>query len=168
MPPHSHLSAPKAWISVPCYCSIAYARPVWIEVEVVLAQRSSSPLDARLWGGSRAQSQSAGVQELPDGWTRYIKPEHLFSVLLSGDGGQRINIRVKKQLKKRAIPGSVWLTFSDWRGPSERPRLPPSEENLLHSGQSAFRAGSERRGKGLSLALLISICQTGKFSALWS
>ena len=43
---------------------------------------------------------------------------------------QIIDIRAEKRLSSGTIPGAIWMTYKSWRGPKERPGMPPSAEKL--------------------------------------
>lgn len=77
-----------------------------------------------------AQNQSETANGAPDAWSHYISASDLSDIANRFPDFQVIDIRDEKYLSNGAIPGAVWISFSEWRGPSDRPGQPPNEEQL--------------------------------------
>lgn len=85
---------------------------------VALTSFIASPLSAQT--SSRTDSN----------WTRFMAPAALQDLLASDPSVQVLDIRSEKYLDSGLIPGAVWVTFKDFRGPSERPGEPPEATEL--------------------------------------
>ena len=84
------------------------------------------PLAAVFATPSFAQSSSRTVGD----WSRYVEAPDLFQVISADASVQVLDIRKEKEVANGTIPGAVWVPFPEWRGPSERPGTPPTEEEL--------------------------------------
>ena len=97
---------------------------------VMLAVTLATPI---FIGSARTSSaQSAPVQSYAslDAWTPYMGADMLSGFIQMDAGVQVLDIRRERYVKNGTIPGAIWVPFSEWRGPSERPGQPPTEEQL--------------------------------------
>lgn len=79
--------------------------------------------------------------------SRLLAPKTLAALQSWSVDIQILDIRAKKYHKGGVIPGAVSVPYKDWRGPKERPGLPPNKEDL------AARIGSA--GLDLSRPIVI-------------
>ena len=79
---------------------------------------------------SVAQTSSAASADFSENWSRYITPETANVLMDANANIQILDIRKEKYVNDGTIPGAIWIPFTTWRGPSERPGQPPSEVAL--------------------------------------
>ncbi len=75
-------------------------------------------------------SAGTGAAQGADTWSRYVSPLDLQAVIDARSDIQIIDIRREKDVANGTIPGAVWMPFTTWRGPSERPGQVPTETDL--------------------------------------
>ncbi|MEJ6401883.1 sulfurtransferase [Yoonia sp. 2307UL14-13] len=87
-------------------------------------------LTVNLIMGSAGVGAAQTQDENRDVWSPFITPMVLNTLIERRPDVQVIDIRKEKYIGDGTIPGAVWMPFSDWRGPSERPGQPPTEAEL--------------------------------------